>query len=380
MQALGYEPEALVAVRDAHALAAQLFAASFRASGRPFLAHLVGTASIMAAYGANPAVLAASLLHASYGLGRFPAEVHDLAAMRRWLRRRVGETTEALVFAYSCLDLASIERQQLDEMPVRLAHAVLIRMANAIEDRQGDHRYFASSAWLAASNALVRRWMPIFAAIAERLDCGAIAAILEDACAKAENDRGNGSLQPQRPLNFSIDASSGAIVPLEERCIAASDAHEPPAPTGIARHNLDLARLLAANGGQVMRNNDGVLVEAVATPWTYSIYLPQAFTGMSGPAIVEIRMQCDRGRMGVLVLERGSSVFMVAPEQSAMAGPLATLRFEIPAIEEAGDLVLRGWPHPDGAARARIFAINLLTDRIVAPAFSPASLVPEVSD
>src|SRR6516225_3419382 len=109
MQALGYEPEALVAVRDAHALAAQLFAASFRASGRPFLAHLVGTASIMAAYGANPAVLAASLLHASYGLGRFPAEVRDLAAMRRWLRRRVGEIAEALAFAYSCLDLASIE-------------------------------------------------------------------------------------------------------------------------------------------------------------------------------------------------------------------------------------------------------------------------------
>jgi hypothetical protein len=67
---------------------------------------------------------------------------------------------------------------------------------------------------------------------------------------------------------------------------------------------------------------------------------------------------------------------MVAPEQSVMAetdkcvgpGQDTLLCFEIAAVEEIGDIVFRGWPHADGAAKARIFAISLVTDQVVAAA------------
>jgi hypothetical protein len=62
----------------------------------------------------------------------------------------------------------------------------------------------------------------------------------------------------------------------------------------------------------------------------------------------------------LLLLERGSSVHAVAAEQSVTAGPEPlSIRFDIAAIEEAGDLVFRGWPDGDGAATARIFDVTM---------------------
>ena len=146
MQALGYPLEAVVKVRDAYGIAGELSAGHFRASGRTFLAHVVGTASISAAFGANTAVIAAALLHAAYAHGQFPNGFGDsTAAMRRWLRRRVGRAVEELVYTYSRLqldDLAQYVSSDLDGMPIELAYAAVIRIANGIEDRiAGDHNY-----------------------------------------------------------------------------------------------------------------------------------------------------------------------------------------------------------------------------------------------
>src|SRR5205807_4084116 len=111
----------------------QLIAGCFRGSGRPFLDHLVGTASILASYGASPAVLAGTLHHASYSHGRFPEEVRGASAMRRWLRRRVGDAAEEVAFAYATLDQVKYDDQDLEALPIDTANAILIRIANAIE-------------------------------------------------------------------------------------------------------------------------------------------------------------------------------------------------------------------------------------------------------
>ena len=108
---------------------------------------------------------------------------------------------------------------------------------------------------------------------------------------------------------------------------------------------------------------------AAGRPWTYSaeVRLPD-LVGQSGPALLEIRLQVERGEIGALILERGNSVFTVGPEQSMTVGSdPSTLRFEIPAMEEVGHLVFRGWPHDDGAAKARILGISLLSDRPSTP-------------
>src|SRR5687767_15961282 len=67
----GYTAEQLVPVRAGYDLAMQLFSASFRGSGKPLLAHLVGTASILAAIGQSRDIVLAGLLHAAYALGDF---------------------------------------------------------------------------------------------------------------------------------------------------------------------------------------------------------------------------------------------------------------------------------------------------------------------
>ena len=108
----------------------------------------------------------------------------DVPAMRRWLRRRIGSAAEDLVYRYSRLSLEEVSSYaagDLDRMPIPLAHAVLIRIANGIEDRAlGDDLYFDSARWLAESNAQIERWLPCFTQIAERLDMGGLAAILRE--------------------------------------------------------------------------------------------------------------------------------------------------------------------------------------------------------
>jgi hypothetical protein len=82
----------LALVRAAYEVATRHFSNRFRAGGKPFLAHLVGTASIAAAHGAPNDAVAAGLVHAIYAGG---------ATKRASVRRALGSDVEALVFGYS---------------------------------------------------------------------------------------------------------------------------------------------------------------------------------------------------------------------------------------------------------------------------------------
>jgi hypothetical protein len=118
----------------------------------------------------------------------------------------------------------------------------------------------------------------------------------------------------------------------------------------------------------VNRQPDGITLTADPQPWAYCAHLRlQDLEGAKGPATIEISLLAEHGSMGMVVLERGSTVYQVAPEQSvnATAEPL-TVRFEIAAIEEAGDIVFRGWPSEgDGPSRVRVFWVNALLDAAI---------------
>ena len=98
---LGYANESLARIRAAYEVAANLFAGRFRPCGRTFIAHLVGTGSILAELGAAEPVVAAGLLHAAYEQGDF--------GFIRWRHRRghvrniVGAAVEDLVWRYDGL-------------------------------------------------------------------------------------------------------------------------------------------------------------------------------------------------------------------------------------------------------------------------------------
>src|SRR5262249_35216584 len=68
---LGYPATDVSRIHRGHGLAMQLFTGLFRGSGRPFLAHLVGTASVLASVRAPIEVVTAGLLHSAYSHGEF---------------------------------------------------------------------------------------------------------------------------------------------------------------------------------------------------------------------------------------------------------------------------------------------------------------------
>jgi len=136
---LNFPGESLAAMRQAYELASRLFSGRYRANGKPFIAHLVGTASILAAYGADSKIAIAGMLHAAYLQGQFGDGKSGITANRtRLIRRYVGNEVAELMAEYTRLPW---ENQVLDEFqssPERLSSCnpdiIFIRLANDLED------------------------------------------------------------------------------------------------------------------------------------------------------------------------------------------------------------------------------------------------------
>jgi (p)ppGpp synthase/HD superfamily hydrolase len=137
----GYSPGDLARVHRAYALALQLFTGSFRGSGRPFLSHLVGTASVLAWIRAPIAVVTAGLLHSAYSHGEFGNYWRGMSdAKRARVREAVGEEAEDLIARYTRLPWRAETVGTLADTAASLGEAdrlvVLIRLANELDDHE----------------------------------------------------------------------------------------------------------------------------------------------------------------------------------------------------------------------------------------------------
>ncbi len=127
-------------VAAAYDLASRLFTGQFRCCGKTFLAHLVGTASIVARHGAREPVVAAALLHAAYDDGNFGSVWRRLTkAKRATVRAAAGEEAERLVASYHSLPWRRSEDRpallrRLGDLQEDERTAVFIRMANELEE------------------------------------------------------------------------------------------------------------------------------------------------------------------------------------------------------------------------------------------------------
>jgi (p)ppGpp synthase/HD superfamily hydrolase len=67
-QAIGdcWDESSLASLKEAYEVAIKLFADAYRTSRRPFVAHLVGTASTLIAWRQSPVSATAGLLHSAY--------------------------------------------------------------------------------------------------------------------------------------------------------------------------------------------------------------------------------------------------------------------------------------------------------------------------
>jgi (p)ppGpp synthase/HD superfamily hydrolase len=171
MQDAEYSTQDLVLVDRAYRLAMQLFAGHYRPNNKPFIAHLVGTASILAAVHQPAFVVAAGLLHSAYwlGLGRKGAGVKP--RYRKDLAALLGAQAERLVYNYSNRRW-SVEDFRLSADDVRSLAAeerqlYLIKLADVHEEfLDAGHLYQprkkllwdqdASASWLPDASQLIQ--------------------------------------------------------------------------------------------------------------------------------------------------------------------------------------------------------------------------------
>lgn len=181
LRELGYPAADLSLAHRAHALAMELFIGAFRGSCRPFLAHLVGTASVLAWLRAPIAVVAAGLLHSAYSHGEFGNYWRGMSeAKRRRVRAAVGDDVEGLVARYTRLRWDPGSMGALVDAATILRGGdrwvLLIRLANELDDHQDLGLLYVAE--VERRRELVRTVVDPGIAMADRLGYPALAAEL----------------------------------------------------------------------------------------------------------------------------------------------------------------------------------------------------------
>jgi uncharacterized protein DUF6817 len=203
--AAGYAPDELAWLRDCYEFATSLFVGHLRASGKPFLSHLVGTASTLTALGAPAVAIGAGLLHAAYSNGEF-------RIIRRRNRRprvvaAIGEAAEALVWRYHerpwtpsvigrlCREHAGLS--QTDRL------VVLMRLANELDDNLDLAKLQSHE------DGAFRNSRDDLVALSRALGCPGLANALLAAYREADEESWAAALSLDRTASYQLASSFG---------------------------------------------------------------------------------------------------------------------------------------------------------------------------
>lgn len=212
MYDLGYEDQQTAVVTKSYELAMTLFSGQFRGSGKTFIAHLIGTASILASLRSAPAVISAGLLHAAYDSGDFGDGRRGLSpAKRDYVRAAVGAEVEEYLARYAELkwDRQAVRSiyDRLDSLSSLEKEVVLMRLANEVEDYLDLGILFCGIKKRAQAGFMDRR-DTVLCDLAARLGFPEIARLLKDEIEKAENANGQQRFANIGHRDFSFFAPS----------------------------------------------------------------------------------------------------------------------------------------------------------------------------
>lgn len=151
MRAMGYSVADMTAVARGYRLAMDLFSARFRACGKPFVCHLVGTAAVLVWLERPVAHVLCGLLHAAYAEGDFGSAPQGMTVRKRArLRAVIGEAAEALVADYTTSSrtaAALVARHaQFASLSVRERDVLVIQLANELDDFRDWAPHYAQNA------------------------------------------------------------------------------------------------------------------------------------------------------------------------------------------------------------------------------------------
>jgi hypothetical protein len=179
--ALEWSQEQLADVRHAYDLACQLFSGRYRASGKTFVAHVVGTASCVAAVREPPNLVSAALLHAAYTAGDFGSG-RRAPSPRARVVAIVGSEVEALVAEYATMPWSVEEitglRDHAATLPPVTRGVAVIHLANEVDERvdggariadRGDYELYRDEAARAMAELAVALGHVDFVALMEEV-------------------------------------------------------------------------------------------------------------------------------------------------------------------------------------------------------------------
>ena len=206
MRDAGYPASEIVAVGRASDLAARLFAGLHRASGKPFVAHLTGTASVLASIGSPLRLVVAGILHATYVLGRFGDGPSGATPSRRaLLAGSIGGSAEEIVFRYATLPWEQGETNgssmTMDRLDPLERDVVVARLANEVEEAIDCGILFHLDG--ESRRALYLAATPRWSAWARQLGHEPLARALEDAADSLAREADPGALRCDRRATYA---------------------------------------------------------------------------------------------------------------------------------------------------------------------------------
>jgi (p)ppGpp synthase/HD superfamily hydrolase len=139
LMSTGFSSEQLALLRTAFDTGRFLFASRDRPTGKSFVDHLIGTASITLIGGGEANSVAAALVHAAYDQGIFPDRTGGPTSQHRaWLAAQLGPQVEHIVYGYHTLGWSATTARLLAEQAGQWTkdeqRVMLIRVANEVDD------------------------------------------------------------------------------------------------------------------------------------------------------------------------------------------------------------------------------------------------------
>jgi (p)ppGpp synthase/HD superfamily hydrolase len=157
----GWSEPDLARIKSTYALATRILTNRYRPDGKSFVAHGIGTASVLASEGCAVDVVIAGLVHGAYGWGDWGEGSHAMTDTKRAaVREVVGAEAERVIAAYTRVQWGEAEAEsvlaRINELDAEERDMVMLKAANALDDHMElGMRYRGKTAAMVADDRVV---------------------------------------------------------------------------------------------------------------------------------------------------------------------------------------------------------------------------------